>query len=146
MTFWTLILQGFLISPLHTLMYSYWLLQRCWSGPLTWDIWGSMSFPSLLVGQQGYAMIHWDSWVCALCVRTALLPKSASLLTFSGRDMTEWSSRSSPHLPRLLSVVTFRQTPDNPGRPDPPQPMFIQETGGPTEARRQFESSKGQYC
>lgn len=73
--------------------------------------------------------------VYAMCVRTVLLPKPASLLTFSGRGMTEWSSRSSPHLPQLLSVVTFCQTPGNPDRPDLPQPMFIQETGGPVEPR-----------
>lgn len=64
-----------------------------------------------------------------------ILPKSASLLTFNGRSMTEWSSRSSPHLPQLLSVVTFRQTTGNRGHPDLPQPMFIQERGGPSETR-----------
>ena len=141
MTFWTLILQGFLISPLHTLTYIYGPLQRCRSDSLTWDIGGSMSFYSLLVGQWGYAVIHRDSdsvltvCLCELsvrtpCARTALSPKSVSLLTFSGRCMTEWSSRSSLHLPQRLSVVTFHQTLSNPGRPDPPQPMFIQETGG----------------
>lgn len=114
MTFWTLILQGFLISPLHTLMYSYGLLQRHRSGPLTWDIWVSVSILCLLVGQEGYAMIHSVCtclYVCTLYVYTALLSKSISFLTFSGCSMTEWSSRSSLHLPQLLSVVTFHQTP-----------------------------------
>lgn len=80
MTFWTLILQGLLVSPLHTFMYSYGLLQRRWSGPLTWDIRGSVSFPCALVGQRGYAVIHRDSQVY-LCVY--VVPKSPSLLTFS---------------------------------------------------------------
>lgn len=73
--------------------------------------------------------------VYVMCVRTVLLPKPALLLTFSGRGMTEWSSRSSLHLPQLLSVVTFCQTPGNPDRPDLPRAMFIQETGGPVEPR-----------
>lgn len=132
MTFWTLILQGFLISPLHTLMCSHGVLQRCWSGPLTWNKWHSASFPCLVVGHEGYPMIHWDSVCVYICITlchvwacSALLPKSVSVLTFSRRGMTEWSSRSSPHLPQRLFVVTFCQTTGNPGRPDPPPPLLL---------------------
>lgn len=80
MTFWTLILQGFCISPLHAFMYFTRLLQRNWSGPLTWNIWGSASVPCLPVGQKGYTMIHCYS----VSAYVSFLPKSASLQTLSG--------------------------------------------------------------
>lgn len=81
MTFWTLIFQGFLIKPLCSLVYSYRVLQRHWSGPLTREMQACMSFSLLVVGQEGYAMIHSE---CAceytgVCARTAPLPKSPNL-------------------------------------------------------------------
>lgn len=121
-------------------MQSYGLLQRCWSGPLIWDIWVSMSILCLLVGQEGYAMIHWLCtclYVCTSWVCMALLPKS--LIPNLQWTRYDWVIKQIKPTSTSASLCgDISPNPRHPGHPDPPQPMFIQETVGP--AQRQFES------
>lgn len=104
-TFWTLILQGFFISPSIPLL----ILLDSFKGIGCVCNLGYAGPRIFFVSVLGRGDILWSTVTLGVtvCAHSAFLPKSASLLTFSGCRMSEWSSRSSVHLPRLFSIVTF---------------------------------------